>query len=48
MRSLSVLKKDFLGFSEVLIVYLITEKLGKNIRYWWGKIMKREKSGKIC
>ncbi|XP_067129093.1 uncharacterized protein [Centruroides vittatus] len=47
VRSLSVLDQDITGFSEVLIVYLITEKFDKNTRSWWERTLKKDELGTL-
>ena len=47
IRSLKVLKQDIIGFSDTLIVYLITEKLDKNTRCWWERSLKSEEVGTL-
>ena len=42
-----VLKQDSIGFSDTLVVYLITEKLDRNIRCWWKRSLKLQEVGRF-
>lgn len=47
VRSLDILKQDVNGSSEALMIYLLTEKLDKNTRYWWERTLKKDELGAI-